>query len=296
MSKLFFVNPMAVRDKNNILSRLLSTSFSDYSVCETKQKGDSGNYVYESSASEVFAVGGDGTIRDVAEGFCHRVLEKKCDESSLFGVIPFGSGNDFAKSIYNNEVRPEKVISKIIGNEYKKKPCDIGIVNDKVFLNIASVGFDAEIVKNSERYKKSRILRRFSYVLALLYTVFRFDGIDIDMEIDGKKTSEKMLLLAVANGKYYGGGIKIAPDAIIDDGLFDIVYIPAINPLKLLFLLPTIVNGKHIKRKEVTVIRGRNVSIKSKQGNIRVNYDGELLESDTVDFKILPSLINIYRE
>ncbi len=303
MRKLFIVNPAALRDKTeDTVSRIKSSFGEDAVVMLTQKGGDAEAFARTRVADEVYAVGGDGTVCETANGLALRILEKGYgpDELPTFAVIPAGSGNDFARSEYGTELTTTTAISDLSSGKYGKQPFDVGKVlvgedkQPKFFVNIASVGFDAEIVKNAERYKKNPLTRRFSYILSILYTIFKFKGVDVEIECNGKVTSHKMLLMAIANGRYYGGGIKIAPKADMNDGVFDVISAPMLSPFKTLTLLPTLLNGSHLKDKAVTFVRADRVRVKSNEGNILLNLDGELFPTDLADFEVLPSAMNLY--
>lgn len=294
------MNPSAVRKYTDRLVSRIHAVFGDEAECVLSEyPGHAIELAAASTADEVYAVGGDGTVREVAEGITKRVEKEKSKgrlfKKPIFSVIPAGSGNDFARSEYGENVSPFKVIDRYAEGKYDCHEFDIGTGNDNVFVNIASVGFDAEIVKNAERFKKNVLTRKISYILSLLYTVFRFRGIDIEMDIDGEVTRRKMLLLAVANGQYYGGGIWIAPKADMQDGLFDIICIPMMNPLRTFVLLPTLLKGSHLKRKEVIWKRGKKIDVRCPAGETLLNLDGELSKTDRISFRILPSEMHINR-
>jgi YegS/Rv2252/BmrU family lipid kinase len=303
MRKLFIVNPSALRDKTeNVVSKIKSSFGEDAHVMLTQKCGDAETFARTQEADEVYAVGGDGTVCETANGLAMRILENGYgpEELPTFAVIPAGSGNDFARSEYGTELTTFGAINDISTGKYTKQPFDVGKVlvgenkEPKFFVNIASVGFDAEIVKNAERYKKNPLTRRFSYILSLLYTIFKFKGVDVEIECNGKVTSHKMLLMAIANGRYYGGGIKIAPKADMNDGLFDVISAPMLSTLKVFTILPKLLNGSHLKDKAVTFVRADRVSVKSNEGDILLNLDGELFTTDSADFEVLPSAMNLY--
>lgn len=287
MGKLFVINPSATREKNSGLLSRLKELFPDATVRITEKKDDDKQFVIESKDDEIIGVGGDGTFKNILDGVYER------EDRPVIGIIPSGSGNDFARYIYGREISPEETLKGIADSSIKPLKCDVGKTNHGYFINIASVGFDAEIVKNSERYKNKPLLRKFSYILSIFYTVFKFKGVDISMDIDGEKTSQKMLLMAIANGQYYGGGIRIAPTADMFDGYFDVIYIPIISPWRVCSLLPKLLNGSHIKTKYVNVIKGRRIHFES-ENEVLFNMDGELQNVKSVDLEIMPKDISVY--
>ena len=156
------------------------------------------------------------------------------------------------------------------------KLIDIGRANKYNFLNIGSIGFDADVVINNTNIKKI-IKSGISYVVSVIYTLIHYKAKKVEIIIDDKIIEEKILLLAVGNGKYYGGGLPILPNAVVDDGHLDICVISNINKLKFLLLFPSIFKGNHIKYdKYVKLYRGKDVRVKSKE-EVNLNIDGEVI-------------------
>lgn len=278
---LFIINPIAGAGKAKTLIPLIENTMDkhkiEFNIIITQKPKEATNITEDNIPhyKTIVAVGGDGTVNEVARGIINK-------NSGVLGVIPAGTGNDMAKSL-GISTDPEKALHILINGD--TTTIDIGRVNNSNFLNISSVGFDAEVVFNNNKIKK-KIKSEISYALSVLYTLFQFRKRPVDIEIDGKKTHENIVLLAVGNGKYYGGGMKILPDAKLDDGELDICIVSNINKLTLLFLFPTIFKGNHIKHtKYVKIDKGKHIKITSKE-IIPINIDGELMEGKEVDFSL----------
>lgn len=278
---LFIINPIAGAGKAKTLIPLIEETMNkvkkDYNIIIT-DKPEQAIKITEANISDyntIVAVGGDGTVNEVASGIINK-------NRGTLGIIPAGTGNDMAKSLgISND--PIKALETIIrGNT---TTMDIGRVNDNNFLNISSVGFDAEVVFNNNKLKK-KIKSELSYALSVVYTLLQFKKRPVDIEIDGKRTHEDIVLLAVGNGKYYGGGMKILPDAKLNDGELDICIVSNMSKFSLLFLFPTIFKGNHIKyKKYVRMDKGKCIKIISKD-IIPINVDGELMEGKKVEFSL----------
>lgn len=291
MSKLLFIiNPTAgggkAKDLESCIREFISKYDLSYDIKFTTKAKEAIEIVEKSSHNKIIAVGGDGTVNEVAKGIINRGF-------GILGVIPGGTGNDFSRSI-GIPLDPLKAIKLIINGETQE--IDIGTVNQYPFLNISSFGFDAEVVNITEKiktYMKSHI----AYVLGVLFTLLRFKKKEVIIEIDGKKYKERLVLLAAGSGKYYGGGMKILPKANLSDGYLHLCLIKNINNIFMLFLFPTIFKGNHSKyKKYVSMYKAKNIKIKSKE-DIYFNLDGEILEAGkTLDFGIykkkLPIIIN----
>lgn len=231
----------------------------------------------------IVAVGGDGTVNEVARGLINK-------NRGTLGIIPGGTGNDMAKSL-NISLDPKEAL-EILLKGYKKD-MDIGIVNGVNFLNIASVGFDAEVVQNNVRIKK-KIKNSISYAISVVYTLLSFKKKKIQINIDGKTINEEVILLAVGNGRYYGGGMMILPMADIDDGYLDICLISGLGKIKILFLFPSIFKGKHIKyTRYVKIFKGKEIEVISDDG-IYLNVDGDVFEKKNhINFSIADKRLSL---
>ncbi|NLJ79338.1 MAG: diacylglycerol kinase family lipid kinase [Tissierellia bacterium] len=294
MAKTFFiVNPIAGGGKAGELVPIIRQAMAEveiqYDLAITRGPGDAVDIAKRGLGAgyEVLvAVGGDGTINEVARG----ILE--ADRGRL-GILPSGTGNDLARSL-GIDLDPIKAIDTIVNGTVRY--IDVGFVNDRIFLNIASIGFDAETVMNTEKIKK-RIRSNIAYVIGVIITLLGFKDKRVELDIDGIKIDGKITLIAIGNGRYYGGGLKILPMAIPDDGYFYICIVNRIARLKLLFLFPTIFKGRHIEiRKYVEVYRAKTVRVKTID-EAYLNIDGEVYDIEgetlfTMNDKKLPIITN----
>jgi YegS/Rv2252/BmrU family lipid kinase len=288
---LFILNPVAGGGKAKGLRTLIEETMDkhnrEYTLKLTTKPGDGIKIAEDSDGYDIIvAVGGDGTVNEVSRGLIN--IGK-----GTLGIIPGGTGNDLAKSL-NISLDPKEALETLCRG--LKRDIDIGNVNGSNFLNIASVGFDAEVVINNVEIKK-RIKGRISYAISVIYTLFNFKMKRIKINIDGKVLDEEIMLLAVGNGKYYGGGMKILPKAKIDDGYFDICIISGIGKIKTLFLFPSIFKGNHVKYdKYVRIFKAKTVKIDVEDG-IYLNIDGDVRYRDKeIIFTIEDKKLNIICE
>ena len=279
---LFIINPIAGGGKANSLISQIKESMDKhnrkYDIILTSKPKEAIEISKENvdKYEIIVAVGGDGTINEVAKGIIST-------GRGTLGIIPGGTGNDMAKSL-GISMDPQKSLE--ILNRGFKKEIDIGTVNNSSFFNIASVGLDAEVIENHNKFK-SRIRGGKVYILSVIYTLFNFKDKDLEIEIDGKILNEKIMLLAVGNGKYYGGGMKIIPTAKINDGFLHICIVSGISKIKTMILFPTIFKGNHIKyEKYVRIYKAKKIKIKSKT-KISINVDGEVFPQEKeIEFKL----------
>jgi YegS/Rv2252/BmrU family lipid kinase len=227
----------------------------------------------------VVAIGGDGTVNEVVNGIA--------ESGVVMGVIPAGSGNDFARTL-GIPLDFERALECVL--QGVARPVDVGCINGKRFVNVASVGFDAQVVLETYKIKK-RIRGPLAYPLSMIKTLAGYRPFDMEIETAERTIRKQALLIAVANGAYYGGGMKIAPEAAVDDGLFDVVVVKDMQRLKILRLFPMIYSGRHLSRPEVEYFRTGKIKISCEEGHI--NSDGEIIGSCPVEMAIHPGGITV---
>jgi len=286
MSILFIVNPKAGNGKALKVSEKIQERMKflkkDYEIAYTKGPEDAITIAREASSffNKIVSVGGDGTLNEVINGIA--------GSRAILGVIPAGTGNDFAKTIYSS-LNIDDILKTIIDGEVKS--IDIGKCNNKYFINIASAGIDAEIAHRVQRVKKL-LPGKLAYLNTLLKTLVTYKGINFNIKLDDVSFRANTLLITASNGKFYGGGMIPTPDADIKDGYFDVCHIKNLSKIKIIALLYKFLKGTHIQIKEVTIFKTKRLSIQANK-NFIVNIDGETLETNEANFEINKEFINI---
>jgi len=231
----------------------------------------------------IIAAGGDGTVNEVVSGLI--------GSQAVLGILPIGSGNDFAKQVgYKRNLKKDLKILL----ESRTKLVDIGQVNDQYFfINGLGVGFDGEVatrVRSFMRYSKGFL----AYLLAVLRTLATYKFHRVKITLDNDQVIEKeILLLATCNGTTYGGGFNVAPSAKIDDGVFTICLIDKLGRFYALRNIPKIMKGAHLKLPEVHMYTSKHVIIKS-EDDLYAQVDGEILPlNKKFEVKILPGQIKV---
>jgi diacylglycerol kinase (ATP) len=289
MKHLFIVNPTAGKGKAlkriSEIKDVMKKNEEDYIIEVTERPGHAveiANKYSKSGVFRVYSVGGDGTLNEVLNG----MAESGCS----LGVIPAGSGNDFIRSIYCFENEKDIVKKVINGNE---EYVDLGKVNGRYFLNISSAGIDAEVTYNARELKRLPLISgHMAYLFSIFTTVFKYKSRYMELKIDNKHIRDNTLLFAVANGIYYGGGMKIAPDARLNDGIFEICHVQNVSKGKILRLFPKLIKGEHNTIKEVSFHKGKNITLNCDE-EFTLNIDGELLRTQEASFGIIPKGIKI---
>lgn len=289
MKHLFIINPFAGKGRSLKYIEQINNAFKEikeeYYIEITKYAKHASIIAKEYSSKgdfRIYSIGGDGTLNEILNGMA--------ESDSSLAIIPAGSGNDFMKSIYRkNNMRD--ILQRTISG--KEKLLDVGMVNGRYFINIASVGIDAFIVVNSLKIKKlPYIPGGVAYILGIVNALIRYKSSKIEINLDGEIMRLKFLLIAIANGKYYGGGMLIAPEAQVDDGMFDICLVKDMRRLKVLRVLPMLVKGIHGNLNEVNFRRCSKVVINS-QNVIPMNVDGEIEYVNKIDFELVHKKIKI---
>lgn len=286
---LFILNPVAgggrAEDLNPIILDVMKDRDLEYRIVNTRNPKDATNFAREavtSGYSTVIAVGGDGTVNEVALGLM--------DSDVALGIVPGGTGNDYARTL-DISLDPRQALINILDNG--KRSVDVGFVNGKLFLNIASIGLDSAVVKGAEKYKE-KYQSGTAYSISLIKNLLSFRKKKVEFEIDGLRRSERIYLIAVGNGKTYGGGFKILPMAKVDDGWFYICVVKkAIKPM-LLLVFPSILFGKHpFFKRYVDIIKAKEFKVFTDE-DMYLNVDGEIykVENET-DFIIQSEKLKI---
>lgn len=273
---LFIVNPKAGNGKAlksiGYINKYMSDKNLSFDFIYTEKPKDGIALVTENiDKYDIFvALGGDGTINEVAEGI-------SINGKGILSIIPLGTGNDLAKVVYK-KAKLKEVLDIITSGEIKEM--DICRVNHGYFFNVASIGLDAQVIVNYNQL--NRFKGKIKYIFSVFYTIFNFIYRNLEIDIDGKNYNREITLVAMGNGKYYGGFFKILPDANIDDGKLHICIVKKVDSCKIFFLAPLLLFGFHKNiSKYVEISKCDKILIKSKKP-YNLNLDGEILEKTRI--------------
>lgn len=289
MKHIFIVNPAAGKGRTLKFIPEIREYFDaegmEYTIEVTEYPGHATEIAARYASKEscrIYSVGGDGTLNEVLNG----MAGGKC----TLAVIPSGSGNDFIRSITDKKDFSSILKETVHGSE---RTIDLAKVNGRYYLNISSMGFDALVVYNMLKFKKVPLVTgSVAYILGILSTIIGYSNNDLKVTIDGNSTKMKSLLVAVANGKYCGGGMLASPHSRIDDGLLDICLIGEKNRITVFKLFPKYMKGTHGEIEGVSFVRGKKVEIESSR-QIAMHVDGEVSLVSRAEFEIIPGGIKI---
>jgi len=293
------VNPVAgarsTRRKWPIISRLLERIGLSFDFNYTEGVGHAMELA-QAAASDGYrylvAVGGDGTVNEVANGILHSTNAA----ATALGVVSTGTGSDFARSA--GLARDYTTACSNLTSS-KRLTIDVGVVEyqrdgktqERFFVNSAGVGFDAAVVKETERLPKF-FGGTIPYVAGLLRTLFIYKNKPVVVKVGDEVESLRVLNVVVANGGYLGGGMHIVPGAELCDSLLDVAIVGDMGKFELLKELPKVYKGTHVNHPKFKMKKAAHATIESPE-TMLVYADGELLGECPAAFRIVPKALSL---
>ena len=235
-------------------------------------------------------VGGDGSVNEVANGIAGR-------EGVDVAVIARGTGWDFVRT-YGIPRDVDAAVA--VARDGDTREIDLGRVSyrswagaaaEAYFANIASAGMSGAIAQRANETSKA-LGGKASYLWATLAVFARWQVSDVEVSVGDERRSGRMHDVVVANGRYFGGGMKICPDAVPDDGLFDVLLIGDVTKRDLTVTLPKIYAGKHLPHPKAELLRGRVVTLDAPDA-LPVELDGEQPGTTPARFEVVPRALRV---
>jgi diacylglycerol kinase (ATP) len=245
----------------------------------TRAPGEAISLAQQASASHdvIFAAGGDGTVHEVVNG-----LLRGAGKAAL-GVIPLGSGDDFAKLLTGSKGFRSVDAGRIVSG-----------AETRYFANGMDIGFGAHGAANVQHVP--RFLKGFAaYLGALFLTMVRYPLLRVRLQLDGELPLELVTAMtAVMNGTTLGGSFRVCPDALPDDGLLDLMIAPDCGRLEILGVVPSILNGTHVANPRFRMARAKRVRIQSDEP-LLIEADGEMVLGGARDLQVevLPGALRV---
>jgi YegS/Rv2252/BmrU family lipid kinase len=260
-----------------------------FEVVETSRRGDAADYAAAAGDRLVVAVGGDGTAHEVVNG----LLRRPAARPPRVGFLQRGTGADLRRSIASPR-RPEDVAAWLTTDRWR--PLDAGRLftstGRRYFINVADAGIGAEVVRRAAR-GPGALGGTVNFLGAAVISLARHQNAPVRLRLDqGPVLQRRVRTIAVANGAYLGGAMRIAPDAQPDDGWFDVVTIGDVGRWLGIRSLPMLYRGTHGQLAQVEFGRARRVEIESEQP-IGVEADGELAGTTPAVFEIVPGALQV---
>jgi len=306
---------------DELYSEIKNVLGSNLEVALTKKAGDGSTLTRQflkQGFKKVLAIGGDGTLNEVANGFFEEPVGihsdkinapaesaplKSINPDAIMGVIPAGTRNVLAKSLglpegivacsnaFNNG-RPKKIDAIYATATNKEDPSS---TTSRICLNAAEMGVAGEIIERSKKVREvvnSRIVSTITSIAATLPT-YQSNECEISIDNDRRKFAIKMTMAVVANGQFLGGGFKVAPHASMSDGLLDLVVIKDSGSLKMIDELINMKDGDFKEEDNIVYRQIKKVSLTSKERDVTVTVDGEPIGILPATFEVIPNTLTV---
>jgi len=249
----------------------------------------------EAGYSRIIAVGGDGTMNEVINGVFAQ--NRVPTTEVMLGMIAVGTGNDWGK-MFNLPTDYEAAVETI--RNQKTFVQDAGVVTyrrsnktwQRYFINIPGMGFGARVVARSNNLKDKGKSSPGLYLLTLFTSLLRYRSIRAHIEIDGNAFRRKVFSMNIGIGKYNGGGMMQVPDAIVDDGLYNITLIRRMGKLNVIANISKLYNGKITSHRKVESYTGKIINVDS-PALLQLETDGETLGHSPMAFQIIPRSVRV---
>ncbi|HEX8129545.1 MAG TPA: diacylglycerol kinase family protein [Pyrinomonadaceae bacterium] len=291
MKSRLIINPVSGTDSApdylQAINASLRAAFGEMDIVMTVGANDAAEAAEAAASAGVydrlFVAGGDGTLNEVVNGVA-RI--DGAFERITFGLVPLGTGNDFASALGLPEEIEAAIEILLAGRTLL---ADVGDVNGRRFVNVSAGGFIAE-VSDAVNPQLKTIAGKLAYLVGGAQVLLDYEPVRAAVRLlaeDGRTVERAldMQMFAVCNSRMVGGGRLIAPHAVIDDGLLDVCLVEAMPTLEFLRLLTSVAGGEHLADERVSYVRARELEL-SFARPIKVNTDGEVLETDRCHYTL----------
>jgi YegS/Rv2252/BmrU family lipid kinase len=302
MRYFVIVNPICGRGMGEksipaIEARLKQASV-EYRLIRTErpwQAADLAEQAVREGYDVIVCASGDGTINEALNGLMK--ARKAGLNHAAFGVLSIGTGNDFSGGV-GIPTDLEHRLNALLAN--KRKKIDIGLVTGgdfpqgRYFGNGAGIGFDAAVGTAANKVRWTRGI--LSYLIGVVATVFvYYTPPRVHIQVDGKDIVQYSLMVSIMNGQRMGGGFRMAPKSMADDGLFDLCICETAGKARIFGLIPYFLKGTQEGQPEIKMMRGKKVSVTALQGDFPAHADGEMLcyNGKSLTVELLPAELEI---
>lgn len=285
------------KDRDRI-SGVLNRNGIIFTALTTTGRGQATEFTRELLAEgyrKIISIGGDGTLHEIINGV---FTQDHClPKEVTIGLIPVGTGNDWGR-MFGIPLVYEGAAGVI--KEGKTLLHDIGVIdyfsgNEKLrtyFINIAGLGFEAEVIKRTNRQKEKGRSGKMIYLYNLLRSLLSYGNTPVEITIEGETRHALIFSINIGNGRYCGGGMKQTPDALPDDGLLDITVIKEMGKLEIIRSLSMLYDGTVLSHPKIDGFRSTGLKVTS-ETLLYIEADGESLGHTPAEFSIIPAAINI---
>jgi len=251
------INPQSGRGRGSVIGEVVVDFFAKKSLSYQVISGSSADelrrdlslFLDEKRCSGVISVGGDG--------LAHLVLQLVVPRNIPFAVMPAGTGNDIVRTLGWGIDDIESYLNRVVSEPATR--VDLGNVDSEWFAAILSTGFDSVVNERANRLAWPRGPQRYNVAIAM--ELPRFSPISYDLEVDGDSFTTEAMLIAIGNGRSYGGGMLVCPQAKLNDGLFDVMILEPVSKVEFLKVFPKVYSGSHISHPKVRMLRSAKVKL-----------------------------------
>ena len=277
MKYVFILNSFGSRNVLDLSNKIktISDNLGIEFKIEVNDKNTSTNDIlkkYREGSRVIVAVGGDGMINKVVNGIVNT--------NNYFSYIPYGTGNDFDKTVTETL---KDGINKI----------DLVKINNKYFINTACFGIDADIANDDRFVHNSLIPRKLRYNAGIVSHFIKYKPKHMQVLIDDEILEDDYSTIIVCNGRYYGGGYKVGPTSILNDGLFEVYLIGKLNKFDMAKAILSAKDGKHEENPHIRKIKTDSLFINSSI-LVNGNIDGEMISSETFRIDMCHDKIRLF--
>lgn len=287
---LAIVNPTAGNGKAGHLGHDLPARFAaagiDLHVAITQWAGHGTQLAEEAVAQDwdgVVAVGGDGTVHEVVNGLG--------DAPIPLGILPVGTGNDFARALGIPKNLNQCI--EVIAAGHRRR-VDLGEINGRRYVQVAGIGFDAQVAAavtaHRQRLPGGGVL---PYLWGILQQMVSYRNSLLTITIDGKTHQQPTLLIAAGNARFYAGGLKICPHAEIDDAMLDVCIVGDLTHLQRLNVLARVFSGSHIQHPSVSYHKATDIRVEG-PSHLLIQADGQIIGHLPAHIRVIPRAIDVF--
>lgn len=257
---LIAINPHSGNGRGSVIAAEVIRYLSLHDISYRSIAAASADELINSLTREVESKEYSGVIAVGGDGLAHLVMQICVPRHLPFAVVPAGTGNDFVRTLGWSLDDIEPLLERITTTE--ATPIDLGNVDSEWFGAILSTGFDSVVNERANTLKWPSGPQRYNVAIAL--ELPRFKPVTYEITCDGESFTTEAMLVAVGNGKSYGGGMNICPQAQLNDGLFDLIILEPVSKVEFLKVFPRVYSGSHISHPKVRSMRAKKVTISAK--------------------------------
>ena len=277
MKYIYVVNRFNLKDRTQDIIRSLENASEKFNreyeivINDTVEQAKSISTKYKDTEYIITAIGGDGSI--------NLLLNDIVNTNNILSYIPIGTGNDFYRASIENL---ENGIHDV----------DLIRINDRYCINVACFGIDADIANDDNFIHNNLIPEAMRYDAGVVYYFLTYKGRKLKIEVNDRTIEKDVTTVVVANSNYYGGGYKVAPNSIINDGQMEVYIVDKLNKIKMASIILSMKDAGHLNNPALEVINTDRLLI-SADKPFKANIDGEALLSDRFEIELVPNRFRI---